>query len=79
MKKFKTVREYMADMPETARTGLEELRKAVLQAVPKAEEGISYNIPVVRRNGEIVVWYAGFKKHLSLSRKRLRLPHSRKS
>jgi uncharacterized protein YdhG (YjbR/CyaY superfamily) len=64
MKKFKTVGEYIAAQPETARTRLEELRKTIRQAAPQAEEAMSYNIPAFKYNGAVLVWYAAFKKHI---------------
>jgi len=59
------VNEYLASLPPSTRSGLQKLRKAVLAAAPKAEEGFSYGIPAVRIDGRPVVWFAAFKDHLS--------------
>lgn len=43
---------------------LEKLRKAIKAAAPKAEETISYGMPVYKQNGTIA-FFAGFKNHCS--------------
>ena len=63
MKTFRTVDEYLSALPEEQRIVLEELRKAIREAAPQAEETISYNMPAFKWNG-MVVWYAAFKKHI---------------
>ena len=42
---------------------LEELRRAVREAAPEAEEVISYQMPAFKQNG-ILVWFAAFKNHI---------------
>jgi uncharacterized protein YdhG (YjbR/CyaY superfamily) len=66
MKKFKSVADYMAALPKPAKSRLQELRKIIRDAAPKAEEAISYNIPAFKMNGSPLVWYAAFKKHVGL-------------
>ena len=61
----KTVDEYIAAAPEHTRPALEKVRKAIQQAAPKAEEKISYNIPLYSQQGHIV-GFAAFKDHCSL-------------
>ncbi len=58
--------EYLAAVPEPARTTLNKLR-AVIRSVAPAEttETISYRIPAFRYKG-ILVWYAAFSDHCSL-------------
>lgn len=63
VKKFTTVSDYMDAQPEESRAKLKQLRKAIRQAAPQAEETISYNIPAFRWNGAILVWCAAFKTH----------------
>src|ERR1700733_13328844 len=60
---FNTVDEYLSTMPENARAILQELRKTIKMAAPRAEELISYNMPAFKLGG-MLVWYAGFKKHV---------------
>jgi uncharacterized protein YdhG (YjbR/CyaY superfamily) len=61
--KFKTVEEYFSVQPEHTRALLEELRKTIKKAAPKAEEVISYNIPAFKLEG-LLVYYAAFDKHI---------------
>lgn len=59
----KTVDKYFSAFPKDTRILLEELRKAIRAAAPDAEETISYHMPAFKWNG-MLVWYAGFKKHV---------------
>jgi len=61
--KFKTVDEYFSAAPEESLTRLKEIRTIILKNAPGAEETISYNMPAVKLDG-VVVWYAGYKKHV---------------
>ena len=61
---------YLLQLEETERTTLQQLREAILRAVPDAEECISYGLPAFRVNGKVVAGFAAFKNHLSY------LPHS---
>jgi uncharacterized protein YdhG (YjbR/CyaY superfamily) len=63
---FKTVDEYMAAQPEAAQVVLEHARSTIRKALPKAEEVISYKIPAYKLHSEIVVYFAGWKRHCSL-------------
>lgn len=63
---LETVEQYVAAVPEPARSALRKLRSAILSALPAAAtETISYRIPAFRYQ-EIVVWYAAFSDHCSL-------------
>jgi uncharacterized protein YdhG (YjbR/CyaY superfamily) len=62
----KTVDEYLAAVPEPARSTLQHIRKVIQSLVPaEATEVISYGIPMFKYNG-MLVGYAAFKKHCSL-------------
>jgi uncharacterized protein YdhG (YjbR/CyaY superfamily) len=62
----KTVDEYLAGVPEPARSTLQKIRAAIRSAAPpEATETISYGIPALRYNG-VLVWFAAFSKHCSL-------------
>jgi uncharacterized protein YdhG (YjbR/CyaY superfamily) len=62
----KTVDEYLARVPEPARSTLNEIRATIRSTVPpEATESISYGIPVFKHEG-VVVWFAAFRDHCSL-------------
>jgi len=64
--KFRTIDEYISSFPEEVINILEKLRKTIQKIAPKAEEGISYNIGAFKLNGFVLVYYAGWKQHISL-------------
>jgi uncharacterized protein YdhG (YjbR/CyaY superfamily) len=63
---FRSVDEYIAAQPRSVRSQLERVRGAILKAVPKAEEMISYQMPFYRLNGGRLIYFAAWKKHYSL-------------
>lgn len=64
---FKTADEYIASIPEADHPGLEAIRKAIRDAVPEAEETISYQIPAFRTGDGWIFYYSVYANHLSLS------------
>jgi uncharacterized protein YdhG (YjbR/CyaY superfamily) len=62
----KNVNEYLAGVPEPARSTLEKMRAVIRSAVPpEATETISYRIPAVKYKG-MLLWFAAFSDHCSL-------------
>ena len=62
----KNVAEYLARVPEPARSALSKMRRAIRSALPReATETISYRIPAFKHHG-ILVWFAAFSDHCSL-------------
>jgi uncharacterized protein YdhG (YjbR/CyaY superfamily) len=62
----KTVNEYLASVPEPARSTLKKVRAAIHAAAPaEATEVISYGMPMFKYKG-MLVGYAAFPKHCSL-------------
>jgi len=62
----KTVEEYLANLPEPARSTLKHVRAVIKSVVPKeTTEVISYRIPMFKYRG-MLVGYAAFAKHCSL-------------
>ena len=64
--KFSSIDEYIATFPPDVQVILEELRATIRAAVPDAKETISYNIPTFTLNGTYLIYFAGWKKHISL-------------
>lgn len=62
----KNVDEYLAGVPEPARTTLEKVRAAIRSAAPlEATEAISYRIPTFKYKGALMA-FAAFSNHCSL-------------
>jgi uncharacterized protein YdhG (YjbR/CyaY superfamily) len=62
----KNVDEYLARVPEPARSTLNKMRAAIRSAVPpEATETISYRTPAFKYKG-VLVWFAAFSDHCSL-------------
>ena len=62
----RTVDEYLARVPEPARTTLARIREIIRSAVPaESTELISYGMPMFRYKG-LLFGYAAFKNHCSL-------------
>lgn len=58
--------EYLAGVPEPARTTLNKMRAAIRSALPpEATETISYRIPAFKCR-RVLVWFAAFSDHCSL-------------
>jgi uncharacterized protein YdhG (YjbR/CyaY superfamily) len=58
--------EYIAGFPEGIQKVLEEMRKTIKMATPEAEETISYNMPTFKLNGSYLIYFAGWKNHVSI-------------
>jgi len=58
--------EYLASVPEQARTALDEVREAIREALPDAQETISYSILGYRLGGRVICYCAGWVAHVSL-------------
>ncbi len=66
MTTYATVDEYLAAVPEPARTTLNKVRKIIQSVVPaEATEAISYGMPAFKYKGPLFA-YAAFKDHCSL-------------
>lgn len=63
---FKSVDEYIAAQPKTVRGVLGRVRGAIREAVPGAEEVISYKIPAYKLHTGPVLYFAAWKRHYSL-------------
>jgi uncharacterized protein YdhG (YjbR/CyaY superfamily) len=60
---LKSIDEYISEFPETIRNILEELRRAIRESAPKAEETISYGMPAFKLKGNLV-YFAAHKNHI---------------
>lgn len=65
-KKFASIDEYIATFPTDTQKILRQVRATIKAAVPDAEETISYNIPTFTLGGKYLIYFAGWKNHLSI-------------
>lgn len=65
-----SIDDYLASVPEPARTSLSRLRGQLRALLPNAEEGISYGVPAFMLSGKAVAGFMASKGHLTY------LPHS---
>jgi uncharacterized protein YdhG (YjbR/CyaY superfamily) len=62
----RSVDDYLAAQPAPARSVLERVRATIRKALPGAVEGISYQIPIYKLDGRMVLYFAGFQRHYSI-------------
>lgn len=62
--------DYLAGLDEPKRSTLRQVRQAIRDVIPAAEECISYGMPAFKIKGKTVAGFAAFTSHLSY------LPHS---
>ena len=63
---FATIDDYIGSFPAQVQIILHEVRRTILDAVPGAEETISYHIPTITLGGRNVVHFAAWKNHIVL-------------
>jgi uncharacterized protein YdhG (YjbR/CyaY superfamily) len=63
MEQYQTIDEYIACFPDATREILKQVRTAILEMVPGAEEAITYGIPTFKLYGNLV-HFAAYKNHI---------------
>ena len=64
-RKYRTVREYLADLPPEPRRRVNLIRRLVRERVPGAVETISYNIPAFKLQ-RVFMYCAAFTAHVAI-------------
>ncbi|HET6597378.1 MAG TPA: DUF1801 domain-containing protein [Anaerolineales bacterium] len=64
--KINSIDEYIDTFPEDVQTVLKQVRKTIKAAASEAGEKISYGIPTFTLNGKYLIYFAGWKHHISL-------------
>jgi len=65
-KPYTTIDEYISTFPVDIQAILENVRQSIQKAAPEATETMSYGIPTFNLNGKHLVFFAGWKHHISL-------------
>ncbi len=65
-KPYTTIDEYISTFPADIQAILEKMRQSIQKAAPDAVETISYGMPTFNLNGKHLVFFAGWKQHISL-------------
>ncbi len=63
---FETIDDYITSFPPEVRDVLQAIRRTMHDAVPGAGETISYNIPTITLDDRPLVYFAGWKRHVSV-------------
>jgi uncharacterized protein YdhG (YjbR/CyaY superfamily) len=61
-----TIDDYIDTFPAHVQAILQEVRRRMGSVVPTAEETISYGIPTFTLDGRYLVYFAGWKHHISV-------------
>lgn len=64
--KISSIDEYIDTFPEDVQTILKQVRKTIKAASPESGEKISYGIPTFTLNGKYLIYFAGWKHHISI-------------
>lgn len=63
---YKSIDDYIADFPANEQEGLQALRACIHNAVPDAEEAISYQLPAFKYHGWIF-YFSAYTDHYAIS------------
>ncbi len=62
-KTYQNIDQYIADYSEEVGEILNQIRRCIKEAAPKAQEVISYNMPAFKQS-KVLVYFAAFKNHI---------------
>lgn len=66
MQSFTTVDEYIQSFPKDVQKVLASVRDTIKEELPHAKETMSYKMPSYTLGGETIIYFAGWKEHVSL-------------
>ena len=61
-----TIDAYVATFPLEVQALLQQIRQVIHEAVPNLGETISYGMPTFTLNGQYLLYFAAYKKHIGL-------------
>jgi uncharacterized protein YdhG (YjbR/CyaY superfamily) len=62
----KDMDDYIGGFPKEVQALLQQVRHTIKKAAPGVEERISYGIPAFNLNNRYLIYFAGFKNHISV-------------
>ena len=65
-KELLTVDEYIDSFPTDVQDILVKIRQIIHEVAPDAVESISYKMPAFKLNGKDLIYFAAWKKHISM-------------
>ena len=63
-RQYITIDEYIEENPVDVQKILKNIKNVIIEAVPEAEETISYQMPSFKFRGKPLVYFAAFKSHI---------------
>ena len=66
MSKITSVDEYIAGLDGLSKERALAMRQLIKDALPTAEERISYNIPAYFVDGKLIIYFAGYDHHIGM-------------
>ncbi len=63
-RKFKSIDDYIAELPPESRAVASKLRALVHDTVPEVTERISYDMPTFDLKGQPMIYFGAWKKHI---------------
>lgn len=64
--KFTSVDDYIDSFPPDVQQVLQQVRRTIHNVVPDAGEKISYQIPTITLDGKALMYFSGWKEHISV-------------
>lgn len=56
--------DYIRTFPPATQQLLQQMRRLIPQVAPGAVEVISYSMPAFKLNGKMLIWFAGYERHI---------------
>jgi uncharacterized protein YdhG (YjbR/CyaY superfamily) len=63
---YESVADYIAAQPAAVQPALRRVRATIRKALPGVTEGISYQIPVYKLDGAMLLYFAGYPRHYGI-------------
>jgi len=63
---FTSMKQYIESFPPSVQKQLKQVRNAIKAGTPRAEEGISYQIPAFKLDGKYFISFAAWKNHIGV-------------